>query len=56
MEAPVFELRVELTALVHEPIVTPWGYYKARLQVSDGLQIILFQITENPLNTTQEVE
>jgi methylmalonyl-CoA/ethylmalonyl-CoA epimerase len=30
-------------ALVHAPVVTPWGDRNARLQAPDGLQITLFQ-------------
>ncbi len=29
--------------LVHEPVVTPWNDYNARIQSPDGLQITLFQ-------------
>jgi predicted enzyme related to lactoylglutathione lyase len=29
--------------LVHEPVLTPWGDYNARLQDPDGMQITLFQ-------------
>ncbi len=32
--------------LVHEPIVTPWGHFNARLQSPDGLQITLFEVRE----------
>jgi methylmalonyl-CoA/ethylmalonyl-CoA epimerase len=31
--------------LVHEPVLTPWGDYNARLQSPDGLQITLFQVS-----------
>ena len=30
-------------ALVHPPIITPWGDYNVRLQDPDGMQITLFQ-------------
>ncbi len=30
-------------ALVHPPVVTPWGDHNARLQAPDGMQITLFQ-------------
>jgi catechol 2,3-dioxygenase-like lactoylglutathione lyase family enzyme len=33
--------------LVHPPITTPWGDYNVRLQDPDGMQITLFQITDN---------
>ena len=29
--------------LVHEPIMTPWGDYNVRLEDPDGMQITLFQ-------------
>lgn len=29
--------------LVHEPVMTPWGDYNARVQSPDGLQVTLFQ-------------
>jgi methylmalonyl-CoA/ethylmalonyl-CoA epimerase len=32
--------------LVHEPVMTPWGDYNARLQSPDGLQITLFQVAD----------
>jgi lactoylglutathione lyase len=31
--------------LVHEPVMTPWGDYNVRLQDPDGMQITLFQIS-----------
>ena len=34
-------------ALVHEPVLTPWGDYNVRLQDPDGMQITLFQSKEN---------
>jgi len=33
--------------LVHAPVVTPWGDYNVRLQDPDGMQITLFQPSEN---------
>ena len=32
--------------LVHPPVMTPWGDYNVRLQDPDGMQITLFQTTE----------
>lgn len=32
--------------LVHEPVLTPWGDYNVRLQDPDGLQITLFQASD----------
>jgi len=33
--------------LIHPPIMTPWGDYNVRLQDPDGMQITLFQASEN---------
>jgi catechol 2,3-dioxygenase-like lactoylglutathione lyase family enzyme len=33
--------------LVHQPVLTPWGDYNVRLQDPDGMQITLFQVSEN---------
>ena len=33
--------------LIHPPIMTPWGDYNVRLQDPDGMQITLYQTTEN---------
>lgn len=33
--------------LVHPPVVTPWGDTNVRLQDLDGMQITLFQATDN---------
>jgi len=33
--------------LVHPPVTTPWGDYNVRLQDPDGMQITLFQVSEN---------
>lgn len=33
--------------LIHPPVITPWGDYNVRLQDPDGMQITLFQTTEN---------
>jgi len=32
--------------LVHEPVMTPWGDYNVRLQDPDGMQITLFQASQ----------
>jgi hypothetical protein len=32
--------------LLHEPVITPWRHYNARLQAPDGLQITLFQVLD----------
>ena len=36
--------------LVHEPVMTPWGDYNVRLQDPDGMQITIFQATDNQEN------
>lgn len=33
-------------ALVHPPVMTPWGDYNVRLQDPDGMQITLFQVLD----------
>jgi len=33
--------------LVHSPVMTSWGDYNVRLQDPDGMQITLYQTTEN---------
>ena len=33
--------------LVHPPVTTPWGDYNVRLQDPDGMQITLFEVSEN---------
>jgi len=32
--------------LVHPPVKTPWGDHNVRLQDPDGIQITLFQVSE----------
>ena len=32
--------------LVHEPVLTPWNDYNARVQAPDGVQVTLFQVME----------
>ena len=32
--------------LVHEPVLTPWNDYNARVKAPDGLQVTLFQVME----------
>lgn len=43
LEAAMERLLAHGAALVHPPVVTPWGDHNARLQDPDGLQITLFQ-------------
>jgi uncharacterized glyoxalase superfamily protein PhnB len=33
--------------LIHPPVMTPWGDYNVRLQDPDGMQITLFQTSDN---------
>jgi catechol 2,3-dioxygenase-like lactoylglutathione lyase family enzyme len=33
-------------AVVHPPIVTPWGHHNVRVQDPDGMQITLFQVLD----------
>lgn len=35
-------------ALVHAPVVTPWGDINARVEAPDGLQVTLFQPGQEP--------
>jgi uncharacterized glyoxalase superfamily protein PhnB len=43
LRAAIERLLANGAILVHEPVVTPWGDYNARLQDPDGLQVTLFQ-------------
>lgn len=47
VEAAVKRLVAKGATLIHEPVMTPWGDYNARLQAPDGLQITLFQNSKN---------
>ncbi|MEX1246939.1 MAG: hypothetical protein WEA61_00530 [Anaerolineales bacterium] len=31
-------------SLVHDPVLTPWNDFNARVQAPDGMQITLFQV------------
>lgn len=44
VEAALERALAKGAALVHEPIVTPWGHRNVRLQAPDGMQITLFQV------------
>jgi hypothetical protein len=37
-------------ALVHEPVLTPWGDLNVRLRSPEGLQITLFQTSNEVKN------
>lgn len=43
LQAAVQRMLASGAVLVHEPVMTPWGDYNARLQDPDGMQITLFQ-------------
>lgn len=47
LEAAMQRLIAHGAALVHPPVMTPWGDYNVRLQDPDGMQITLFQAHEN---------
>jgi predicted enzyme related to lactoylglutathione lyase len=46
LKAAMERLLAHGAALVHEPVLTPWGDYIVRLQDPDGMQITLFQASE----------
>jgi methylmalonyl-CoA/ethylmalonyl-CoA epimerase len=43
LNAAIERLLAHGATLVHEPVMTPWGDYNARLQDPDGMQVTLFQ-------------
>ena len=43
LKAAMERLLAHGAALVHEPVITPWGDYNVRLQDPDGMQVTLFQ-------------
>ena len=48
LNAAIERLLAHGARLVHEPVLTPWGDYNARLQDPDGMQVTLFQAAESP--------
>ncbi|MGB8984102.1 MAG: VOC family protein [Anaerolineales bacterium] len=46
LEAALERLLAHGATLVHPPVVTPWGDHNVRLQDPDGMQITLFQVSE----------
>ena len=46
LKAAMERLLAHGATLVHEPVMTPWGDYNVRLQDPDGMQITLFQATD----------
>ena len=47
LQAAMERLLAHGASLVHPPVTTPWGDYNVRLQDPDGMQITLFQVSEN---------
>jgi len=48
VEDAVKRLLAKGAILVHEPVLTPWGDYNARIQSPDGLQVTLFEAKKTP--------
>jgi methylmalonyl-CoA/ethylmalonyl-CoA epimerase len=46
LNAAMERLLAHGATLVHPPIMMPWGDYNVRLQDPDGLQVTLFQVTD----------
>jgi lactoylglutathione lyase len=46
LDAALQRLTAKGSMLLHEPVVTPWRHYNARLKAPDGMQITLFQILD----------
>ena len=51
LKAAMERLLAHGATLVHEPVMTPWGDYNVRLQDPDGMQITLFQSTQEQENS-----
>jgi methylmalonyl-CoA/ethylmalonyl-CoA epimerase len=47
LKAAMERLLAHGATLIHPPIMTSWGDYNVRLQDPDGMQITLFQPSEN---------
>lgn len=47
LQAAMERLLAHGATLVHSPVITPWGDHNVRLQDPDGMQITLFQVSEN---------
>jgi methylmalonyl-CoA/ethylmalonyl-CoA epimerase len=47
LKAAMERLLAHGATLIHPPIMTPWGDYNVRLQDPDGMQITLFQTSDN---------
>jgi predicted enzyme related to lactoylglutathione lyase len=48
LHAAIERLLAHGATLVHEPVMTPWGDYNARLQDPEGMQVTLFQASAGP--------
>jgi uncharacterized glyoxalase superfamily protein PhnB len=48
LNAAMERLLAHGATLIHPPVMTPWGDYNVRLQDPDGMQITLFQTSDNP--------
>lgn len=46
LHAAIVQLLANGAILVHPPVKTPWGDFNARLQDPDGMQVTLFQVSE----------
>jgi lactoylglutathione lyase len=46
LQAAMERLLAHGATLVHPPVTTPWGDYNVRLQDPDGMQITLFQTSD----------
>jgi catechol 2,3-dioxygenase-like lactoylglutathione lyase family enzyme len=51
LDAAVKRLLAHGAVLVHPPVVTPWGDKNARVKDPDGLQVTLFEVKEDRINT-----
>ena len=47
LKAAMERLLAHGATLIHPPVMTPWGDYNVRLQDPDGMQITLFQTSDN---------
>jgi methylmalonyl-CoA/ethylmalonyl-CoA epimerase len=52
LQAAMERLLAHGATLVHPPIMTPWGDYNVRLQDPDGMQITLFQTSDQKEQST----
>ena len=45
-----------IVTTIHEPVITPWRHYNARLTSPDGMQITLFQVLDDSTSTDEQTE